>query len=226
MLDGFAKSMRDFEISDIKNEEREIHTRFSGFLDPILAKLSSFTTPSSLNEQIEALFLYFDTNYSGTVSFEEWRDGLLKLKDTLGRVSTSRSDWEAFTNNGHFLDASSSNNKFVENKNDALSPEGFNKAIRLQLILFSYRLVAAKTSQAVAENSEHSAVYLAFKLVMLGIFREVRAGCAQHACLCRCCVGWLLFVGVSLSQSIEWGLSPRISAPRTKHIEALTTPLH
>jgi hypothetical protein len=194
MLEGFAKSMRHFDMLDRLEEEKRQYRLGSGFLDPVLSKLMDYGTPSTLTEEIDSLFDLFagEQNYSvtsRTVSFENMRDGLRCMKDSAGnRIRMSRSDWESLTAS------------FELDANGQLSPAAFSSAIRFQIILFAHRLIAAKMTQADAdENSDDCVMFLAMKMSMLGIFHKVGrrflSGCV--VCVCVLCVCVCVCVCVS-----------------------------
>ena len=132
----------------------------AGPLDPVLASLANFSSPSHLKAQIELLFQLFDVDDSGAVSHDELRMGLGKL-GYYPCIVMSSEDWETFTFHGQLLD-----------DDDCLNEEAFDIAMRFQLSLFAQRLVANKMQQAIKVDSEHSAIFFALKMSMMQVFQN------------------------------------------------------
>jgi hypothetical protein len=63
-------------------------TYAAGALDTVLAQLSDFISPSHLHEQIDALWILFDTDENGLLTYEEMRLGLARL-DTVSEHTSA-----------------------------------------------------------------------------------------------------------------------------------------
>ena len=87
-------------------------------LDPLLATLSNFSSPSHLSSQISLLFQLMDVDDSGTLSFQEMQEGMEALP-LHPRVILSIEDWESLTLNGSVLD-----------EHQCMDAASFNTAIR------------------------------------------------------------------------------------------------
>lgn len=90
----------------------------AGPLDPVLASLANFSSPSHLRAQIDLLFQLFDVDDSGAVSHEEMSTGLGKL-GYYPCIVMSSEDWETFTFHGQLLDG-----------DDCLTADAFDVAMR------------------------------------------------------------------------------------------------
>ena len=68
-------------------------------LDPLLAKLNQFTTPSDLRSMIDNLYKVLDIDDNGGVNYEEFKAGLCNIKLD-SPVELSQEDWHIMTENG------------------------------------------------------------------------------------------------------------------------------
>ena len=118
MFEGFLSTLEAKDCAERIEKEAEQHHRVAGPLDPVLASLANFSSPSHLKSQIELLFQLFDVDDSGAVSHEEMRLGLGKLCYYPCIVMSSE-DWETFTFHRQLLD-----------EDGCLSPESFDVAMR------------------------------------------------------------------------------------------------
>ena len=116
--------------------------RAAGPLDPLLASLANFSSPTHLDSQIRLLFQLMDVDDSGSLSFHEMQEGMESLPLS-PNVILSIEDWDSLTIGGEALD-----------ENQCMTAEAFQTAIRWQLMLYGQRLLAQRMSQAMESDSD------------------------------------------------------------------------
>ena len=131
--------------------------RMAMALDPLLATLANFSSPSHLSSQIALLFQLMDVDDSGTLSFHEMQQGMEALP-LHPRVVLSIEDWESLTLNGSVLD-----------EHKCMNKASFFTAIRWQLMLYGQRLLAQRMSQAIKTNSDDPTSLFAMKLCLMQV---------------------------------------------------------
>jgi len=157
LLEGFLGAIQQQERQARDREERQAMQKLSMALDPLLATLSNFSSPSHLTSQISLLFQLMDVDDSGTLSFQEMQEGMEALP-LHPRVILSIEDWESLTLNGSVLD-----------EHQCMDAASFNTAIRWQLMLYGQRLLSQRMAQAVKTKSDDPTSLFAMKLCLMQI---------------------------------------------------------
>ncbi|EKX41946.1 hypothetical protein GUITHDRAFT_112082 [Guillardia theta CCMP2712] len=155
ILEGFLSAIDRFEQQDRISEESIEHYRVAGPLDPLLAILANFSSSSHLSSQIELVFSQLDIDGSGTLTFEELRDGLAGL-NLQPVIQISLEDWDVITHNSSFC-----------NDQGEMSRSAFEAAMRWQLSLYAQKLLAQRMQHSVKNHSDDSSILFAMKVLML-----------------------------------------------------------
>ena len=161
LLEGFLGAIQGKEREERDRIERQARMRQAMALDPLLATLANFSSPSHLSSQIKLLFQLLDVDDSCTLSFSEIQQGMEALPLS-PKVVLSIEDWDALTINGSLLD-----------DEKCMDANNFNTAIRWQLMLYGQRLIAQRMTQAIKSNTDDPTSLFAMKL-----------------CLMQVCSGW------------------------------------
>jgi hypothetical protein len=161
LLEGFLGAIQDKEREERDKLERQARMRQAMALDPLLATLANFSSPSHLSSQIKLLFQLLDVDDSCTLSFSEIQQGMEALPLS-PKVILSIEDWDALTINGSLLD-----------DEKCMDAAAFATAIRWQLMLYGQRLIAQRMTQAIKSNTDDPTSLFAMKL-----------------CLMQVCSGW------------------------------------
>ena len=157
LLEGFLGAIQRAEREENRQQEREAMQRAAGPLDPLLASLANFSSPTHLDSQIRLLFQLMDVDDSGSLSFHEMQEGMESLPLS-PNVILSIEDWDSLTIGGEALD-----------ENQCMTAEAFQTAIRWQLMLYGQRLLAQRMSQAIQSDSDDPTTIFAMKICLMNV---------------------------------------------------------
>ncbi len=141
-----CRAIQQSEREDRAKTERIALQRIAGALDPLLAMLSNFSSPSHLSSQILLLFNLMDVDNSGQLDFSELQQGLERLP-LHPKLTLSIEDWE------HCFFCREVQGVMQDSENlegATITFFEFHNAIRWQLLLYGQRLLAQKMSQVKA----------------------------------------------------------------------------
>ena len=135
LLQGFIMSIEEQERQDDFEARRDKCNELAGPLDPVLARLSDFTSNADLRQRIDAIFGLFDVDDSGQLSYQEMKDGFSSLMLD-PQIEFSPDDFASLTQQHALCSYEDSEGGWV------LDRTSFAEAMRAQLTCYSERLLA------------------------------------------------------------------------------------
>jgi voltage-gated sodium channel len=155
----------EFMVASEQAKERQkmsqiIHTEM--VLDPLLRKLSTYTTSHDLSNLIDNLYKVLDLDDNGGIAFHELRKGLYNA--SLGGLQyndfpilLTEDDWTSLTENGKLL-----------NENGEIGPSNFRVMLQRQLSSYIQRQIALVMTDT---DPSRRAMFGALKLQLLHLHR-------------------------------------------------------
>ena len=159
LLEGFLSAISGMEASERAHESAVEYNKIAGPLDPLLATLANFHSEEHLSSQIALLFGFIDIDAGGSVTFEEFKQGVETI-DSRPPMLVTREDFDSFTRGGTLL-----------NQDLALDARAFDKCMRLQMRNYAQRLIAHQMTEAVRHQQSDSAEYFAHKVLISEMFK-------------------------------------------------------
>ena len=159
LLEGFLSAISGMEASERSYESAVEYNKIAGPLDPLLATLANFHSEEHLSSQIALLFGFLDIDDGGSISFEEFKQGVETI-DSKPPMLVMQEDFDAFTLGGALC-----------KEDGSLDVRSFDKCMRLQMRNYAQRLIAHQMTEAVRNQQNDSAEYFAHKVLISEIFK-------------------------------------------------------
>ena len=157
LLDNFTEA--SYQEKMRKEQEKLKNGNFVQkvhILDPLLAGLAHFDTAEDLTKRMRLFFQVLDSDDSGSLSFQEFADGLRKFR-VKPRIELSKSDWNTMTLNGSML-----------NENQELGLGEFIRMMKSEFKFYVQRQMSnAMDSSNPDKDQKTSAILFVMKLVLV-----------------------------------------------------------
>ena len=157
LLDNFTEA--SYQEKMRKEQEKLKNGNFVQkvhILDPLLAGLAHFDTAEDLTKRMRLFFQVLDSDDSGSLSFQEFADGLRKFR-VKPRIELSKSDWNTMTLNGSML-----------NENQELGLGEFIRMMKSEFKFYVQRQMSnAMDSSNPDRDQKTSAILFVMKLFLV-----------------------------------------------------------